>query len=96
MSRALAGTSPIGRRRRQGNQPAAEHDRVQPEVQPIKELFAQRGLHEVQAPTDLHVLVPVTDLTHRADEIRPLGSVVKVSVGSPSVASSLLTATLMR
>src|SRR4051794_24706778 len=50
--------------------PDAEHDRVHPEVETVEELLAQEGLHEVQAPDDLHVLVPVPDLAHRAGQIR--------------------------
>src|SRR5215472_18624632 len=50
--------------------PDAEHDRVHPEVETVEELLVQEGLHQVQAPDDLHVLVPVTDLTHRAGQIR--------------------------
>src|SRR4051812_22765235 len=47
--------------------PDAEHDRVHPEVETVEELLAQEGLHQVQAPDDLHVLVPVPDLAHRAE-----------------------------
>src|SRR5215475_4209129 len=50
--------------------PHAEHNRVHPEVETVEELLAQEGLHQVQAPDDLHVLVPVTDLAHRAGQIR--------------------------
>src|ERR1700722_991103 len=42
--------------------PDAEHDRVHPEVKTVAEFLAQEGLHQVQAPDDLHVLVPVPDL----------------------------------
>src|SRR5215471_1612879 len=51
--------------------PDAEHDRVHPEVETVEEHLVQEGLHQVQAPDDLHVLVPVTDLAHRAGQIRP-------------------------
>src|SRR5215467_5603350 len=50
--------------------PDAEHDRVHPEVETVEELLAQQGLHQVQAPDDFHVLVPVPDLAHRAGQIR--------------------------
>src|SRR6185312_11762346 len=50
--------------------PDAEHDRVHPEVETVEELLAQEGLHQVQTPDDLHVLVPVTDLAHRTGQIR--------------------------
>src|SRR5262249_21745394 len=50
--------------------PDAEHDRVHPQVETVEELLAQEGLHQVQAPDDLHVLVSVTDLAHRAGQIR--------------------------
>jgi hypothetical protein len=40
------------------------------EVETVEELLAQEGLHQVQAPDDLHVLVPVTDPAHRAGQIR--------------------------
>ena len=43
---------------------------MHPEVETVEELLAQEGLHQVQAPDDLHVLVPVTDLAHRAGQIR--------------------------
>lgn len=51
--------------------PDTEHDRVHPEVETVEEPLAQEGLHEVQAPDDPHVLVPVPDLAHRAYQIRP-------------------------
>src|SRR3712207_6477445 len=50
--------------------PDAEHDRVHPEVVPVEELLAQEGLHQVQAADDLHVLVPIPDLAHRAGQVR--------------------------
>src|SRR4029078_3163769 len=50
--------------------PDTEHARVHPEVETVEELVAQEGLHQVQAPDDLHVLVPVTDLVNRAGQIR--------------------------
>jgi hypothetical protein len=43
---------------------------VHPEVETVEELLAQEGLHEVQAPDDLHSLVPVADLAHRTGQIR--------------------------
>src|SRR5215469_4196110 len=50
--------------------PDAEHDRVHPEVETVEELLVQEGLHQVQAPDDGHVLVPVTDLADRAGQMR--------------------------
>lgn len=38
-------------------------------VKTVEELLAQKGLHQIQAPDDLHVLVPVTDLAHRVGQI---------------------------
>src|SRR5262249_53233650 len=49
--------------------PDAEDDRVHPEVETVEELLAQEGLHQVQAPDEGQVLVPVTDLAHRAGQI---------------------------
>lgn len=43
---------------------------MHPEVEPIEEPRAQEGLHQVRAPDDLDVLVSVTDLAHRAGQIR--------------------------
>ena len=50
--------------------PHAEHAGVRQEVETVEELPAQEGLHQVQAPGDLHVLVPVTDLAYCAGQIR--------------------------
>src|SRR5262249_37258821 len=50
--------------------PDTEQDRVHPKVETVEELLAQEGLHQVQAPDDGHVLVPVTDLAHRDRQIR--------------------------
>src|SRR5919112_1884469 len=47
----------------------AEHDRVHPQVETVEELLAQEGLHQVQAPDDLDVFVPVPDLAHRAGQV---------------------------
>ena len=43
---------------------------MNPEIEAVEELLAQKGLHQVQAADDLHVLVPVTDLAHRVGQIR--------------------------
>jgi hypothetical protein len=43
---------------------------VHPEVETVEELLAQKGLHQVQASDDLHVLVAVTDLANRVGQIR--------------------------
>ncbi len=63
---------------------------MHPEVETVEELLAQKGLHQVQAPDDLHVLVPVTDLAHRAGQIRAeLGGPGPREVG-PAAGSHIL------
>ena len=39
------------------------------QIDAMNTLLAQKGLHQVQAPDDLHVLVPVADLAHRACQV---------------------------
>ena len=41
-----------------------------PKVETVEELLAQEGLHQVEAPDDLDVLVSVTDLAYRGGKIR--------------------------
>jgi len=50
--------------------PDAEHYRVHPKVETVEELLAREGLHQVQAADDGDVPVLVTNLAHRADQIR--------------------------
>ena len=43
---------------------------MKPQVDPVKELLAQQRLHQIEAADNLHPLVPVPDLSHRADQVR--------------------------